>query len=739
MVYCRVPPSPAAVAIALFLLAASPRAQATTYQWGNIAYQGTLASGDICTTDGVYINCTISPSSVSGTPGGSNMQIQYNNSGAFGGAANFVWNNTNNFLGLGTGTANAQLHISGANAISAPAWTTNGIGIRQDGQTYTDTSSSGTQGNPVYFDVIGQPTLAASNATTFASAATLYIAGAPNAGTNATITSPAALVVGDGYVGLGMGSLLDASPLPRPLNIADWAGGNSRNGSIRLGADPSYYGELNFIFGSELRLNAHDNTGIDTFYTNNTERMRITATGNVGIGTTAPQNGLDIGTSAAVGGIHIGSVTPTNTAYALYNSNGTLYWNGVALASANTPSAFSFTNQTGVSTGATITSNAVTLSGFAGTVNATCGAGCAAIARNGVWGGTTVNGFQAGDTIAIQQTSSGSTNTATNATVTAGGTTSGTWTVTTTSSTPAAFSFTNVSGASANWTYTSNAVTLTGFTGTLTAICSGACVSMAHNGIWSGTTTIAGFAPNDTIAIRVVSAASLGGSVTATATVGSTVSGTWTVTTAAGCQTGITIGQACPDGTIFAGTSPDGNVPMYTTPCDAAQYWSGSSCATCGSGMWTGSGTTCGTAYSSGSLNMTTWNNGSSSWTTTGYTSGTTGKANTAGLYALSDAGSPYRAASYCATLNAYGHADWYLPAQQEISVMYANAAAIGNFDVTDGGNQVGGGYPGLYWSSSEDDPTGAWSERFSDGYQYYYYYYGFTKNFALEVRCVRR
>jgi hypothetical protein len=42
---------------------------------------------------------------------GSNTQIQYNNSGVFGGASGFVWNNVSNFLGLGTTTASAQFHM----------------------------------------------------------------------------------------------------------------------------------------------------------------------------------------------------------------------------------------------------------------------------------------------------------------------------------------------------------------------------------------------------------------------------------------------------------------------------------------------------------------------------------------------------------------------------------------------------------------------------------------------------
>ena len=96
-------------------------------------------------------------------------------------------------------------------------------------------------------------------------------------------------------------------------------------GSLRL-ADTynvQWGGTTNYISGS----NASNYLAMTT---NNTEALRVNSSGNVGIGTTAPANTLDIGNG---GGIHITAGTPVSTTAALYNVGGSLYWNGSALAS----------------------------------------------------------------------------------------------------------------------------------------------------------------------------------------------------------------------------------------------------------------------------------------------------------------------------------------------------------------------------------------------------------------------
>lgn len=137
------------------------------------------------------------------------------------------------------------------------------------------------------------------------------------------------------------------------------------------------------------------------------------------------------------------------------------------------------------------------------------------------------------------------------------------------------------------------------------------------------------------------------------------------------CAGSPAVGTVCGNGSVYAGLSPDGNVPMYTTPADAGQM---------------------------------AWNNNNNSWlswTATGQSSTVTGEANTLALIGIdSDSVTPgtqpHLAAQYCNNLVAHGHNDWYVPARDELAVLYANSMDIGGFDTS--------GYPlGVYGTSTED------------------------------------
>lgn len=171
------------------------------------------------------------------------------------------------------------------------------------------------------------------------------------------------------------------------------------------------------------------------------------------------------------------------------------------------------------------------------------------------------------------------------------------------------------------------------------------------------------------------------------------------------CQT---IGETCPDGTIYAGNSPDGNIPMFTTSANAPG----------------------GATYS--------WNNGNA----TGYvqvmpdpcySSGEagciTGALNTTtGAAADSDSVTggvqPHQAIAYCDALSSNTHSDWYLPAQEELEVLFNNRT-VGSLNGTFGVE---------HWTSSEVNNSAANFFDFSGSGAN-----NSSKQNTMSVRCVRK
>jgi hypothetical protein len=142
--------------------------------------------------------------------------------------------------------------------------------------------------------------------------------------------------------------------------------------------------------------------------------------------------------------------------------------------------------------------------------------------------------------------------------------------------------------------------------------------------------------------------------------------------------------------------------------------------------------------------------NSSRTWgvygTTTGITSIIAGPTNSASLAAL---GASYQAAIFCEGLTIGGYSDWYLPAKNELEVLYyflkpttdandtgagANANAVSpepvSTNYTSGSpaqTSAGIGFRTgetnafasvYYWSSTENDASGAWSQYFNGGNQ---------------------
>lgn len=155
-----------------------------------------------------------------------------------------------------------------------------------------------------------------------------------------------------------------------------------------------------------------------------------------------------------------------------------------------------------------------------------------------------------------------------------------------------------------------------------------------------------------------------------------------------GCNlTSMAIGEVC-YGVVYAGIS--GGSRIYTTQNDLGVY---------------------------------SYNNGTGSYVTTGATSTSNGKTNTDTLAAASDAGVPYKAAVACRTLGS----EWYLPAKDEVSLLYDNRALIGNFNSVPGSTST-------YVSSTETSQTEYFVHNFSADLRT-----NITKDNIKTVRCVRR
>jgi len=180
--------------------------------------------------------------------------------------------------------------------------------------TYTDIVSSGTVGTAPISLFQGMA-LAARNTVTYTTAATLYITGAPTAGTNVTIPNPYALYVAAGASYFG-GAVTSNVSETVPLII----GGTTASSTLTLESTSGAGTTDSIIFKTGSQSTA----------------MTINTSGNVGIGTTSPTAKLHVlgnngtnGTSAffsissAVSGIAIvnngtiggiqGQTTPTGT------------------------------------------------------------------------------------------------------------------------------------------------------------------------------------------------------------------------------------------------------------------------------------------------------------------------------------------------------------------------------------------------------------------------------------------
>ncbi|MGD9668833.1 MAG: hypothetical protein AB7U75_07200 [Hyphomicrobiaceae bacterium] len=357
-------------------------------------------------------------------------------------------------------------------------------------------------------------------------------------------------ITSSGRVGIGttapnarlqLGNLVDADPTNMNM-IRLWEDtGNSKQFGIGISA-----GQQNY------RADRH------VFFTPSSapiERMRVDLNGNVGIGTTSPQTRLDVNGSLRIGN-DAASCTASKEGAIKYVSGASppyKYCDGTSWTDFSqvgggggdtAPTSFVFTDLTGQTFSALISSNTITLAGLdnppeLAVYTTISGQGSPQFRVNG--GTWVTSGYvNDGDTVQLRLTSSGSSLTTHSAVLTVG-TVSDTWSVTTTSqdNTPNAFAFTDLTGQGLAATISSNTLTISGIGPAPVSVSvsgAGSPQISINGGGWGTTGSISN---GQTLRVRQTSANTSSTARSATITVG-TVSDNWSVTTAtvtAGSQT----------------------------------------------------------------------------------------------------------------------------------------------------------------------------------------------------------
>jgi len=312
-------------------------------------------SGKFLSTNGT----TASWQTVSATPAGANGQVQFNNSGALGASANFFWDSVNSYLGLGTSSPAAPLHVAGAAIIGSATTSytgTNAMVLKNsNGLIYESPTAAltrvSTNGTTYAIDQCSN-----TSCTSLSPILKLGVSGGsylelPNApflrmGTTTNLGA-AGISIGTGWGDATVG-VVDASG---PTNFTIKASGT--NGALSNTAG----GTLNLVSGtssgtgtSKIDFKTATAGASGTTLNSPTTKMTITGSGAVGIGTATPGALLEV-----AGQVKITGGTP--------GAGKVLTSDAAGLATWTTPAAGGITSLNGLSG----TTQAFAIPGTAGT------------------------------------------------------------------------------------------------------------------------------------------------------------------------------------------------------------------------------------------------------------------------------------------------------------------------------------------------------------------------------------
>ena len=157
----------------------------------------------------------------------------------------------------------------------------------------------------------------------------IYYAGGGGGGSNSGSGTGSAGGLGGGGAGGGV------SPDVASSGTANTGGGGGGIGqNIVAGSGGSGIVIIRYQTINSINTTIYINTSV-----NISSNFIIDNIGNVGIGTSTPNQKLDVnGTNGLYAGIYLNSAVPNSSTYTLYNNAGTLMWNGVALSTGSSVS-----------------------------------------------------------------------------------------------------------------------------------------------------------------------------------------------------------------------------------------------------------------------------------------------------------------------------------------------------------------------------------------------------------------